>query len=172
LRCALANGFPQVDHGRAFLVIHGDELGGVLRGGQRLRNHHRHRFAHVAHGLARKRGAVRDDELRPAASGKRRVLRDAADSLHVGGSEHGDDARRSLGRGRVDRADVGKGVRGAHKIRLRLLRHRRVGRIASKPAHQRIVLQARPVPRTAFNGLCFHVGFRIREGFFREHGYS
>jgi hypothetical protein len=63
-------------------------------------------------------------------------------------------------------------MRRAHEIRLGLLRHGRVGRVASKAAHQRIVLQARPVRRAAFNGLCFHVGFRSRAGFCRDHGYS
>ena len=172
LRCALENGFAQVDHGRAFLVIDGDELCGVLRRGHRLGNHHRHGFAHVAHRLAGKGRAVRDDELRPAAPGKRRVLRDAADSRHLGGSEHVNDARRGLRRGRVDRPDIGERVRGAHEIRLGLLRHGRVGCVTSKAPHQRIVLQARPVRRAVFNGLCFHVGFRSREGFCRAHGYS
>jgi hypothetical protein len=36
---------------------------------------------------------------------------------------------------------------------LRLAGHRRIGRIASKAAHQRIILQARLVLRAAFNGL-------------------
>ncbi len=153
LRRALAHGLAQVDRRRALLVVDGDELGGVLRGGQRLGNHHGDRLAHVPHGLAGERRTVRNDELLAAPAGERRMLGDVADPLHVGGGEHAEHAGRGLGRGRVDRADIGEGVRGTHEIGLRLAGHRRIGRIASKAAHQRIILQARLVLRAAFNGL-------------------
>ena len=107
LRCARANGLAQIDRGGALLVLDGDELGGVLRGGERLGDHNGNGLAHMAHGRAGKRGAVRNDELLSAAAGKRRVLRHVADAFHVGGGEHADDARRGLGRGGVDRTNVG-----------------------------------------------------------------
>ena len=68
----------------------------------------------------------------------------------------------------VDRADVGEGVRRAHEIGLRLAGQRHVGRIASEPAHQRIVLQPGLVVRAAFNGLRIHDDFRCGEGAVRE----
>ena len=114
----------------------------------------------MAHGRAGKRGAVRNEELLSAAAGKRRVLRHVADAFHVGGGEHADDARRGLGRGGVDRTNVGEGVRGAHEIGLGLAGQRHVRRVASQPTHQRIILQARLVARAAFSGLCVHLGFR------------
>ena len=79
------------------------------------------------------------------------------------GREHAEHAGRGLGRGRVDRTDIGEGVRGTYKIGLGLPGHRRIGRIASEAAYQRIILQARLVLRAAFNGLRIHVGFLRRE---------
>jgi len=153
LRRALADGLAQVDRRRAFLVVDGDELGGVLRGDQRLGNHHGDRLAYMPHGLAGERRTLRNDELLPAPAGKRRMLGHVADPLHVGGREHAEHAGRGRGRGRVDRTDIGEGVRGAHEIGLGLGGHRRIGRVASKAAHQRIILQTRLVLRAAFNGL-------------------
>jgi hypothetical protein len=42
---------------------------------------------------------------------------------------------------------------------LGLAGHRRIVRVASKPAHQWTILQARLVLRAAFNGLRIHLGF-------------
>jgi hypothetical protein len=178
LRRALADGLAQVDGRRALLVVDRDELGGVLRGDQRLGNDHGDRLAHVPHGLAGERGAVRNDELLPAPAGKRRMLGQVADPLHVSGREHAEHARHGLGRGGVDRADIGEGVRGAHEIGLGLAGHGSIGRVASKPAHQRTILQARLVLRAAFNGLRIHLGFLCEEnsidslGFFTRIGNS
>ena len=102
LRRAVANGLAQVDGRRALLVVDRDELGGVLRGDQRLGNDHGDRLAHMPHGLAGERGTVRKDELLAAPAGERRMQRYAADSLHVGGREHAEHAGRRLGRGCVD----------------------------------------------------------------------
>ena len=127
----------------------------------------------MPHGLAGERGAVRNDELLPAPAGKRRMLRQVADPLHVRGREHAEHAGHGLGRGGVDRTDIGEGVRGAHEIGLGLAGHRRIGRVASKSAHQRTILQARLVLRAAFNGLRIHLGFQMRGGALcGEHGYS
>ena len=52
-----AHGLAQVDRRRALLVVDRDELGAVLRGGQRLGDHDRDRLADVPHGLAGERRA-------------------------------------------------------------------------------------------------------------------
>ena len=92
------------------------------------------------------------------------MLGDVADPLHVGGGQDRQHAGHGLARRRVDRADVGEGVRRADEIGMGLAGHRDVGRKAPEAAHQRIVLQARLVVRAAFNGLGIHVGFRIVRG--------
>ena len=114
---------------------------------------------------------MRHEELRPAAAAERRMLGDVADPLHVGGGQHRQHAGHRLGRRGVDRFDVGEGVRGAHEIGLRLAGQRGVGGEASKPAHQRIILQTRLVVRAVFNSLRIHDDFRIWEGFCGRHVY-
>ena len=169
LRRALANGLAQVDHRRTLLVVDGDELGAVLRGRQRLGDHDRDRLAHMAHGRAGEGGAMRNNELLAAPANQRRVLGDVADPFHVGGGQHREHAGHGLGRLGIDRTDIGKGVRGTHEIGIGLAGQRVVGRVTSEAAHQRIVLQARPVLRAAIIGLCIHIGIQCRGGSGREH---
>jgi len=66
-------------------------------------------------------------------------------------------AGRGLGRAGIDRTDVRESMRRPHEISERLAGDRGVGRIAPEAAHQGIVLQARPIERAMFNGLCFHL---------------
>ena len=122
-----------------------DELGGVLRGVQRVGDHEDDRLSHVHHALARQGGAMRQDEFLGPASDQRRVLRDVADAgrRHVGGGEHRQHPGRGFRRVDVDRADIGEGMRRADEIRMRLAGQRHIGRIAAVAAHEPVIFDAR-----------------------------
>ena len=106
---------------------------------------------------------------RPASGGCCDMLPIA---LHVGGGEHRQHAGHRLAPPRYRSTDVGEGVRRAHEIGIGLAGQRGVGRVASEPAHQWIILQAWLVLRAAINGLCIHNGFQCGEGSVRGHGYN
>ncbi len=152
LRRLLAQRLAQIDDRVAFVVLDGDELGGVLRRRQCFRNHDRDRLPDMTRGLVRECRPERNDQLRPAASGERRMLGDVADALHVGAGQNREHAGSRRGRGGVDRLDVGEGMWRTQEIGLRLSAHGGIGHIASETAHQRIILEARLEVRAAGNG--------------------
>ncbi len=167
LRGVLAHGVPNVDHRRALLIFDRGQLGCVLRRIERLGDDDRDGLADMANRVASERRAMRDHELRAAASCERRMLGHVADPLHVGGGQHRQHAGHGRGGCDIDRTDVGEGVGRADKIGLGLPGHRHVGRKTPDAAYQRVVLQAWLVRRAAFNGLRIHVGFRYGGGTLR-----
>ena len=158
LRRALLDGLAQIDGRRALLVLDRDQFCAVLCGRERLADHDGDRLADVPHGLARQRRTERQDELRAAAAGDRRVLGDIAELgvLHVGGGQHRQHTRHRFRGGCIDRLDIREGVGRADEIGMDLTGHGHVGGEASKPAHQRVVFQAWRVMRAAFGSLRIH----------------
>ena len=128
-----------------FLVLDRDELGGVLRERGAFGNDQRDRLADMQHAFARERRTERHDELGAIAAVERGMQRGRADAgrLDVLVRQHRDDAFRRAGCGDVDRADARMRVRRAHERRMGLVRLRRIVDKSSKPAHQRVILDAR-----------------------------
>ena len=112
LRRARLDGLLGVDDRGQRLVVDDDRLERVERLRLRLGDDRRDALAGPLDAVRGERPGRADVVLDPGAATGRpghrhRVVRD------VGADEHGDDARHRLGRGRVDRADVGVRVRAA-----------------------------------------------------------
>ncbi len=150
---AVANGLADLDHRSALLIVDDNQLGGILRAGERLGDHQRHRLADMPHGFVGKRWPVGNDQLAAAPAGERRVLRDIADTFHIGSGQDRQHARHRPCRVAFDRPDIRKGVRRTDEISLCLAGQRRIGRKASEPAHQGVILQTRPLVHACFDGL-------------------
>ena len=142
LRRAVTQCIARVGDRREFLVFRVDELGGVLRRGEGLRDHHRHRFADMHDAVERERRPVRHDECGAVASGDGRVAADTADTVEILAGQHPDHAGRLGGRLDVDAHDLGEGVRRADEIGIGLVRQRRIGDVTAVAAHQRVVFDA------------------------------
>ncbi len=167
------HGIAHVDNGLDLLVLDDNALGGVQRGKHSLGDHDGNRLAHMHDTIARKRRAVRHDELLAAAPRERRMAPDIADAGHVhvlGGQDRHHPAR-ALGLGDIDRHDAGAGMRRAHKGRIGLAGLRRIGDEAAFAAHQIVVLDAWPTAGAIDGSLCIHVEFQGFLGGFRRLGY-
>ena len=111
-----------VRHRRQGVIVHVHALGGVLGLGQRLRDHHRHRVADIAHAILAETlvrrgehgGAVRPGALEHHLHGAEAVLGE------IGAGENGDHARHRARGGRLDGPDPGMGMRRAHDDQVRL----------------------------------------------------
>ena len=145
LRSARAHCAKQIDHRLQRFVAHLDQLGGILRNNEGLGDDHGDRFAHMHHPLAGERRPVRNDELLAAPAGEGRMASDIADAggLHVGGGQDGEHALGAPRPLHVDRADVGKGMRGSHEPAEGLVLLVAVGDEMAGAAHQGVVLDAR-----------------------------
>ena len=100
-----------VNHDGGRLVVDDDAVDRVARGRAIRGDDERHRLAEHAHTALGEHRAL--DVLRVAEG--IRGARDAGLDAERLGRQHPDDTRKRLGGGRVDRQDVGRGVRRAHE---------------------------------------------------------
>ena len=155
-RRAIGERFLDAGDRRQHAVLDRDRLGAIARSGERLRHHHRHHLADIAHTADRKRKLVEVENFafrrrRKGGNldvvGIRRVgmMRDtdvAVGDIVRSGKDR-QDARLAKRRRGVDRDDVGVSVRRAHERRERLPLDRHVVGIAALPAHEPQILEAR-----------------------------
>jgi hypothetical protein len=122
------------------------------------RNHEDHRLADVHHPLAGQRRAMGKDQLLAPTPDERRMLGDVTDTgrVHVGRGEHRQDAGGGLCLIDLDRADIGKGVRRADEIAVRLAGKRHIGGIVAAAANQSVIFDARAFLR-ALMGFGIHL---------------
>jgi hypothetical protein len=134
----------EVDHRRELLVRDLHEVGGLLRGGAALGDHHRDQIADM-HRFFRQHRAERHRHLDAATAHDRRVARDAADAggLHVGGGQHRQHARRFTRLVRLHRHDAGMRMRRAHEGGIGLVLQARIVHETAAAADEGVVLDAR-----------------------------
>ena len=101
-------------------------------------------IADVAHALARQQRARRGNGRRAVAALARAIARHVAHAVggQVGACEHGEDARSTRRRARVDPDDARVGVGRAHEHPVRLARHVEVVGVAAEAVEQPRVLDA------------------------------
>ena len=111
LRRAGSQCLARVDHRCERFVFDGDELGGILRGGSAVGDHHRHRLADMHHPFGRERRSMRHDQCLAATPVERRMAPEAADPFHIIRRQHAQNAARAQRGDSVHADDAGKGVR-------------------------------------------------------------
>ena len=114
--------FGHVDHGAQHLVVHINQLSGVLGLLQRLGHHHGDVVTHVAHFVQRQDGVWRLLHGLAVGAGDQPAARQAANFSvsHVLADQHVDHAGRSLSGLDVDALDACMRMRRAHKHRVGL----------------------------------------------------
>ena len=137
---------------RQRLIIDGDQLGGILRGGRALGDDHRHGLADMGYPFGGERRAVRHNQWLAAAPRQWRVAADAADITGVLASENSDNAGTLRRRLRVYGGDAGKSMRRAHETGIGLPGHRNVGHEPAVTANENVVFEARLAARAT---ICF-----------------
>jgi hypothetical protein len=114
---AVLGGVLERHHDRERLVIHRDQLGGVARLRERLRDHEGDTVADVAHPLGIEQGLEGAVALGGAEILRHQVRGEGAEMLigRVGAGQHGEHAGSGLGLGDVDTLDAGVGMRRQHR---------------------------------------------------------
>ena len=114
-RAARRGGRRGVRHRRQRVIVDVHALGGVLRLGQGLRDHHRHRIADIAHPLRAEALVRRSEHGRAVGPGalERHLHGAEAVAGEIGAGEDGDHARHRARGGGLDGPDARVGMRRA-----------------------------------------------------------
>ncbi len=161
LRRASVDRAARVDDRRQRVVVDAHAFGGVLRLGERLRHHHRHRIADVPHAIGGENRAWRVGPLAAVLVGHRDEAWNEAETvgLRVGAGQHGEHAGHPRRLGGVDAGDARVRVRRPDDRRVRGMGEMHVVGIAARALQQRGVFDAGDGLSGGESG---HGGFRER----------